>query len=204
MDRVRVETRSDKAAEHFKATGRGVLVAVIDRGIDWLNPDFRNKDGTTRIEYIFDLTDDAGANAPGNIYGMGTIYTRQQINAALRGGPLLATRDAVGHGTTTTGIICGNGRNLPSRKYRGIAPDATIISVKITSDGAPAHDGEPEESPFFDPARIPVAIDFIRDKQQCGAWQGWPDFRNRAGRRWRNGKPRWRHGRTGRDCFYPD
>jgi subtilisin family serine protease len=164
MDRVRVKTRTDQAVAQFGVTGRGVLVGVLDRGIDWLNNDFRNPDGTTRIEYIFDLTDDSGANDPGNPYGIGTIYTRQQIDQALQGGPQLATRDAVGHGTTTTGIICGDGSNLPDRKYRGMAPDAAIISVKVTSDGAPAHDGEPAEAPFFDPARLPVAIDFVRDK----------------------------------------
>jgi hypothetical protein len=166
MDKVRVETRIDQAVAQFGATGRGVLIATIDRGIDWRNNDFRNDDGTTRIEYIYDLTDDSGANAAGNTYGKGTIYTRQQINQTLQGGPALATREPLGHGTATAGIIASNGRNLPDRKYRGVAPEATIIAVKITADNLPAHDGEPAEAFFYDPARIPVAIDFIRDKAQ--------------------------------------
>jgi hypothetical protein len=70
----------------------------------------------------------------------------------------------VGHGTATAGIIASNGRNLPDRKYRGVAPDAAIISVKILAENVPAHDGEPAETPFYDPARIPIALDFIRDK----------------------------------------
>lgn len=85
----------------YGVTGNGVLIAVLDRGIDWQNNDFRNPDGTTRIEYIFDLTDDTGASDPGNTYGQGTIYTKLQINQALQGGPALATRDAVGHGSTS-------------------------------------------------------------------------------------------------------
>ncbi len=163
LDLARAEARVDEAVARFGVSGQGVLVAILDRGIDWKNDDFRNDDGTTRIKWIFDLSDDAGANAPGNIYGIGTIYTEAQINAALTGGPTLPTRDAVGHGTTTAGIMCGNGRGLPSRKYRGVAPNAGIIIVKITG-GAPAHDGEPVEPDFFDAKRALIGFDFVRDK----------------------------------------
>jgi subtilisin family serine protease len=86
VDLARVETRTDDAIARFGVTGNGVLVAIMDRGIDWRNNDFCNSNGTTRIKYIFDLTDDTGANAVGNTYGKGTIYTEAQINAALSGG----------------------------------------------------------------------------------------------------------------------
>ncbi len=160
MDKVRVETKIDAAVARYGLTGRGVIVALLDRGIDWKNADFRNADGTTRIAAVLDLTDDAGAATSG--YGKGTLYTRAQIDAALSGGTTIPFRDAVGHGTTTAGIPTGNGRNLA--KYHGVAPEATIISVKVTSDGAPAHDGEAAEAAFYDPTRIPIAIDFVKDK----------------------------------------
>lgn len=165
MNQVRSLTYTDAATSTFGVSGAGVITAVLDRGIDWKNMDFRNDDGSSRIAYIFDLSDDTGAHAAGNTYGMGTIYTRQQIDAALQSSSALATRDAVGHGTTSTGILSGSGRNLQNRKYRGIAPESTIISIKITG-GAPAHDDQPEEPHFYDAARIPVAIDFARDKAQ--------------------------------------
>ena len=162
LDRVRVETRVDKAVAALGVSGAGVIVAILDRGIDWESNDFRNVDGTTRIAYIFDLSDDSGAAAPGNPYGRGTIYTREQINQALFSGTRLPTRDAVGHGTSTTGIAAGNGRNLPDRKYRGVAPNATIIAVKVTG-GAPAHGDEPAEPDFFvDDLFVP--INFVVDK----------------------------------------
>ena len=163
MDVARVEARVDQAVTRYGVTGQGVVVAILDRGIDWKNDDFRNNDGTTRIKWIFDLSDDTGAFAAGNTYGVGTIYTEAQINAALTGGPTLATRDAVGHGSTTAGIMCGNGRGLASRKYRGVAPNASIIVVKITG-GAPAHDSEPAEPDFYDGARVLIGFDFVRDK----------------------------------------
>jgi hypothetical protein len=95
------------------------VVAIPDRGIDWRHPDF-----------------------------IPVEYTEAQINAALAGGPALPTRDAVGHGTRAAGIAAGNGRALPSGQYRGMAPEADLIIVKLTSEGAPAHDAEPAEHSF--------------------------------------------------------
>jgi minor extracellular serine protease Vpr len=60
--------------------GEGVLVAVIDSGIDYSHLDFRNEDGTTRIAALWDQT------IPGNPplgYDIGSVYTREQINEAL-------------------------------------------------------------------------------------------------------------------------
>ncbi len=35
IDKVRVETRVDEAIEAFDVDGEGVIVALLDRGIDW-------------------------------------------------------------------------------------------------------------------------------------------------------------------------
>ena len=40
----------------FDLRGQGVLVAVIDSGVDYFHPDFRNEDGTTRIVSLWDQT----------------------------------------------------------------------------------------------------------------------------------------------------
>jgi len=164
MDLARVETRVDDAVSAYGVSGQNVIVAIFDRGIDWKNNDFRNDDGTTRIKYIFDLTNSSGANAPGNPYGVGTIFTEAQINAALSGGTQIATRDAVGHGTTTSGIAAGNGRNSANRKFRGVAPNASIIMVKFTTEGAPAHDDQAAEAAFYNPDLLQPAINFVKAK----------------------------------------
>jgi hypothetical protein len=163
MDRAREQTAVDRAVAEFKVSGKGVLVAILDRGIDWENEDFRNPDGTTRIEAILDLSDDRAARAADNPWKMGTIYSKRQINEALKKRSRLPTRDAVGHGTTTAAIACGSGRNSPGRKYRGVAPEASLLVVKITG-GAPSHGDEPAEADFYKGEHLLRAIDYVRDK----------------------------------------
>ena len=85
MDKARVETRVNEAVRKFGVAGRNVLVAILDRGVDWKNNDFRNPDGTTRIEGILDLTDSTGATDAKNRFKRGTLYSKQQIDAALAG-----------------------------------------------------------------------------------------------------------------------
>ena len=162
-DKVRNETGVNKVWSDLGIKGNGVIVAILDRGIDYTHPDFTNEDGTTRILYIFDLTDNSGANNSNNPYKVGTIYDEAQINSALSSGTMLTTRDAVGHGTSTTGLAAGNGK-ASNGLYTGMAPNSKIIVVKTTTEGAPAHDGEPAEAPFYNPDLIQTAITFVKTK----------------------------------------
>jgi len=145
---VNKDTQADKAFTKYGATGKGVIIAIMDRGIDYTHPDFRNPDGTTRIKMMWDMSAqnlcDPSNPAP-------VVYTEAQINAALApGGTPLAERDAVGHGTVTAGIATGNGSALGknSVQYAGIAPQADLLIVKVTSEGAPAHGTQAAENPF--------------------------------------------------------
>ena len=115
--------------------GRGVIVAVIDSGIDYAHPDFRNEDGTTRIIEIWDQTIQ-GNPPPG--YNVGSYYTREQINEALKANSLsqrmniVPSTDLSGHGTHVTGIAAGNGRGSEGR-YRGVASQSELLIVKLGS-----------------------------------------------------------------------
>lgn len=86
---------------NFNLFGEGVLVAIIDSGIDYSHPDFRNEDGTTRIEAIWDQTIQG---SPPEGYDIGTLYTRAQINEALlipmpERLEIVPSTDLSGHGT---------------------------------------------------------------------------------------------------------
>jgi minor extracellular serine protease Vpr len=144
---VQSATQANRAFAKYGLTGRGVIIAILDRGIDYTHPDFRHADGTTRIKMMWDMSAQnlcsAGNPAP-------VVYTEAAINAALLTGTPLAERDAVGHGTVTAGIAAGNGSAVPpySQQFAGLAPDADLLIVKVTSEGAPAHGDQPLEDPF--------------------------------------------------------
>ena len=158
------EIKLTETIADYGLTGKNTLIAVFDRGIDYRHPDFRDEAGASRILYILDLSDDTGANDADNPIGKGTVYTREEINQALESNTLLPTRDASGHGTPTAGIAAGNGRGSESR-YLGIAPEADLIIVKITSEGAPAHDDQAAEAAFsFIDEYLDDAIDFVLTK----------------------------------------
>ena len=91
----------------LELTGRGVLVGIVDTGIDYTNPIFRYEDGTSRIAAIYDQT--ISGNPPRNFL-IGTEYTNQQINEALqKTSPYdtVPSRDEVGHGTFLASLAAG-------------------------------------------------------------------------------------------------
>ncbi len=133
--------------------GTGILVAVIDSGVDYTHPEFLNADGTTRILYYWDQSI-PGSPPPG--FETGTEYTKEQIDAALRSKTPLPSRDFGGHGTAVLGIAAGNG---------GVAPKSAILAVKL---GNPVSDGFPRTTELMraldytyrkaEELRLPVAI----------------------------------------------
>lgn len=139
-------------------TGKGVLLSIIDSGIDYMHPDFQNADGSTRILALWDqtLTPDPSKNflsPPG--YTLGTLFTEEQINAAIAA-PTLQERaafcpsfDTSGHGTHVTGIAAGNGRVQIAN--RGVAYEASLLIIKL---GAPGPMGFPSTT------QLMQAVDF--------------------------------------------
>lgn len=107
-------------------TGNGVLVGFVDSGIDLTHPDFQDSNGNSRVLFLWDQTRD---EYPPDGYLFGTEYNNEQINEALRMRKTLS-KDESGHGTAAAGIACGNG-NASNGRYRGIAPEAELIVVKM-------------------------------------------------------------------------
>ena len=134
-------------------SGEGVLVGVVDSGIDYFHPDFRNEDGSSRILRLWDQS------IPGNPpegYLTGTEYAKEEIDKALalgetEGRRFIPSRDFSGHGTAVLGIVAGNGR-ASDGVNRGIAYKSDLLVVKM---------GNARESSFPRTTELIEGIDYL-------------------------------------------
>ena len=146
-------------------SGQGVLVGIVDSGVDWKHPDFCNADGTSRILRLWDqnLLAQPGENPPEG-YLTGVEYTKADIDRALKlpetkGKQIVREQDFSGHGTSVLGIATGNGR-ASGGVNRGVAYASDIIAVKM---------GIPGENSFPRTAELMQGVDYlIRQAAELG------------------------------------
>lgn len=161
----RTAAKIDKVYSTYGLSGKGVLVVMMDRGIDYRHPDFIDENGKTRLAYIYDLYDNKGANDSDNPFGVGTIYDSSEINASLQAGGTPLVNDDFGHGTATTGIMCGDGSAVSGNNdFRGVAYNAKIISIIATKSGFPAYGNHPGQANQFNPELLNYAFQFAKQK----------------------------------------
>ncbi|MEO5569578.1 MAG: S8/S53 family peptidase [Bacteroidia bacterium] len=103
--------------------GAGVVMGIIDSGIDFTHPDFQDSTGATRVKFLWNQAIDGTLPQP---YGYGWEFNSQNIN---NGQADTSVDNSNGHGTHVTGIAAGNGRAL--NHFAGVAPKADIISVEV-------------------------------------------------------------------------
>ncbi len=122
-------------------TGRGILVAMLDSGVDYRHPEFLNPDGTTRIRALWDQS--VQGNPPEGYY-LGTEFTSEQINEALENedNPPISV-DISGHGTGVLGIAAGN---------QGVAYESELLVVKL---------GNPREEGFPRTTELMQGLDYV-------------------------------------------
>lgn len=138
-------------------TGKGTLIAVIDSGIDYESPEFRDEQGNTRIQYLWDQTlsaEEVNRMLPEELEGLaetalppegflsGVEFSSARINAALKSREpekIVPSFDATGHGTAVAAIAAAGGRLL-NRQFMGVAPESELLIIKM---GTPAPDSFP-------------------------------------------------------------
>lgn len=124
-------------------TGRGVLVAVIDSGIDYRHREFLNPDGSSRILYLWDQM---GDGTPPEGYQIGREFTREDLNRSLNEGGAAVTVDTTGHGTAVAAIAAGNS---------GVAYDSELLVVRL---------GQPRAESFPRTTELMQAVNYVVEK----------------------------------------
>ncbi|MFK7971284.1 MAG: S8 family serine peptidase [Bacteroidia bacterium] len=163
-ERVRVDQKpifkaSDRRWYPGMPTGRGVMLGVIDWGIDFDHTNFKKTDGSTRLKAIWDQR--AQSAYPPIQFDYGAIFDQKKINKALQSSspyrylnyhPASADPRGIGaHGTHVMDIAAGSGAIGPV----GMAPEADLAFVHLASKkGDPRHN-------LGDSVRILEAIDFL-------------------------------------------
>ncbi len=136
--RVAIETLNDKMLVNNRIdlvhqgatpltqsyTGENVIVGIIDTGLDFTHPDFKDSTGQSRVLWIWDhlLPDSTNTPLP---YNYGQEFSKTDIDA----GNASLHVDQTAHGTHVTGIATASGDTLPA--FKGAAPKADIIAVSL-------------------------------------------------------------------------
>lgn len=114
--------------QHPDLHGEGVIVGIVDSGIDWKHEDFRNESGKTRLELLIHAQE---GEEP--MTCLCETYSADQINEALATGLGVPHGDPHGHGTHCASIAAGNGSALADKRYSGVAPQATLMGARLDS-----------------------------------------------------------------------
>lgn len=151
----RVSCITSVQTRNFGLFGEGVLIGIIDTGIDYANIVFRNPDGTSRIKNLWDQT--VPGNPPAG-YAAGSEYTQEQINQALQAPTreermaIVPSTDPTGHGTAVAGIAAGG---EAENGVSGVATASELIVVKL---------GIPREEGFPRTTELMQAVDYVIKK----------------------------------------
>ncbi len=150
---IGISERGGVRLETLGLTGQGVIVGIIDTGVDWRHPDFAAPEGGSRIAWLLDLTLGArqGAHLGIETYG-GALWSADELSRGLEGGLTIPSGDPVGHGTHVAGIAAGGG--LDGQSPAGVAPGATLIVVKASRG----------ESTLLDEADVMAGVRFVLER----------------------------------------
>ena len=129
LDQADAQIGARAARQEYGLTGHGILIAIIDTGLDWTHPDFIDPDGQTRVAWLLDQTLPPDGRHPElTSLGGGAVFEGIELQTALDAGegPAVgAGLDPIGHGTHVAGIAASD-----DPVYTGVAPGARLVVVK--------------------------------------------------------------------------
>ncbi len=124
-------------------TGKGVVIGIIDTGIDVGHADLRDAEGKTRVRYLIDFSRPPADRQPAleAEYGCSeetecAVFSAEDLDELLNNGVVGdEPKDTLGHGTHVASLAAGNGLSGRTARYVGIAPEATLIGARVSRAG---------------------------------------------------------------------
>jgi subtilisin family serine protease len=144
LDRIEGWVHAESVRKQTQTSGRGVVVGIVDTGVDLTHRDLRTPEGKTRVAWLLDVTgppqglhEDLEVAYGCNLDSSCAVYAAADLDALTSNGITGdEPGDPFGHGTHVASLAAGNGLASPTPRYIGVAPEATYIVGRVAqSDG---------------------------------------------------------------------
>lgn len=178
-----------KINPYLDLKGSGVIVGIVDTGIDYMNKEFIREDDTSRIEAIWDQTiiesneevENNTVNGSNEINKTsnssrsvkdvftGKVYLNDEINKAIlesRQGKdpyeIVPSKDTIGHGTQIASVAGARGYD---KDVEGVANDCNFVIVKLRE--SPVYEKELRENnlpyvPLYNNAMLVSGFEYLK------------------------------------------
>lgn len=156
-----------KMNPYLGLSGKGILIGIVDTGIDYLNDEFINENNTSRIQLLWDQS--IKNNEASSVY-MGNTYLKEDINKAItafKSGTdpyeIVPSKDEQGHGTKVANIIGGKGYK---NEIQGVAPDCEFVVVKLMEslyNKKILFDNGVPYTPTYDDTELLSSVEFLKN-----------------------------------------
>jgi subtilisin family serine protease len=150
MDRADGWVRASLARTQSGRSGNGVVIGIVDSGVDVAHADLRRADGSTRVRWFVDFSRPALGRHPELEAELGcgsqndcAVYSAEDIDELVANGVTGdEPRDSIGHGTHVASLAAGNGLSSSPPRYVGVAPEAELMVAKVTATGSGISDAD--------------------------------------------------------------
>jgi subtilisin family serine protease len=150
LDRAVPWARGDGFRAQGGGSGHGVVVGIVDSGVDLFHPDLRRADGSTRVKWWLDFTRPPAGLEPELEAEFGcearrscAVFSASELDSLLQNeisGD--EPRDNVGHGTHVASLAAGNGLSQDPPRYVGMAPEADLVVARVVGGGGGITDAD--------------------------------------------------------------
>lgn len=150
LDRIEGWVHAAAVREQTQTSGKGVVVGIVDTGVDLSHRDLRTSAGETRVAWLLDVSRSAQHlhEELEAAYGCDlkpgcAVYAAADLDA-LGSNAIIGDEptDPIGHGTHVASLAAGNGLSSPTPRYIGVAPEATYVVARVAQDNGAIQDAD--------------------------------------------------------------